>query len=115
MLGHDGLVGGMLLLGFKQVRTSPSFHPRPEEKRFTRYSNSITSTSESLSGDGSSFFKDGKFIHLMVDVYTTRSVISKYRVSSRGLEVFSTRNAEKVWNWITDQLYLEQENKEVAP
>lgn len=90
------LLAGAALLGFEEVKNHPGAnHGR---YKYARWARRVSQHQWGLTE------------HLMIDIHYSVIAEAYYTCSIAGRRDFKSRNAENVWNWIREQLYLAQEN-----
>lgn len=102
------LIAGIALLSFEEVKDHAGANGRGRYK-YARWSHSIRVWLD--------FEEDKANVpqHLMIDIYYSVIAEAFYSCSIDGVTRFKSRNPEKVWKWLQEQLYLQQENKGLRP
>lgn len=99
-MSMDTLPAALLLVGFAQSETLV---------RFTRYYMAYAQHKSRVSAKGWAALNVRAAswpAHLMVDIYPQGVLGTKVCCAVDGITKLTSRNPEKVWLWVTRQLYL---------
>ena len=104
------LLAGLALLGFEEVEEHAG-KPGSGRYKYARWAYSQRVWREGKAPVLMSNVPE----HLMVDIYYSVIAEAFYSCSSEGGIKYTSRNAENVWKWIQEQLYLDQGNTGLRP